>query len=415
MSWTPYHPPKPKVLVEAQPFIPYMKEENFDPRLKPVLDPYKKRMGFLPNALKLYAYRPEIAETLWALNSKVMRDPTSTLDQLLKRKLAAVACATNGCAYCTAHSCSMLKKPTQAGFEGWNMSEKELQDIITGDNEPANEMEQACFDYVRSASEDPTSVPDEILQRLKKHLTPPQIVELACVVGFWKFYNTVHDSLHIPVEFELLERYRVCQSLSFAAQARAGRRTGELDAGPPMPCRRRSSRAPLLEGGSDQRFRVLVADLFTISTRMEMVREHLGRRMGISGPQYSIVVAVAHLQGRAASASARWRRRCTCRAHSSRPKTGKLARRGLLLKRTNPLDRRGVLLSVAPAGRLAVDRVSAEIRAVNDLFFGALDAASFAAFSAAAGALVESSAKAVRYITLAKGTPQSLRDWVTLE
>jgi AhpD family alkylhydroperoxidase len=59
-------------------------------------------MGFLPNALKLYAYRPEIAETLWKLNSNVMRDPTSTLDQLLKRKLAAVACATNGCAYCTA-------------------------------------------------------------------------------------------------------------------------------------------------------------------------------------------------------------------------------------------------------------------------------------------------------------------------
>jgi alkylhydroperoxidase family enzyme len=134
-----------------------------------------------------------------------MRDPTSTLDQLLKRKLAAVACATNGCAYCTAHSCSMLKKPTQAGFEGWNMSEKELQEIITGDNEPANEMEQVCFDYVRSASEDPTSVPDEILQRMKQHLTPPQIIELACVVGFWKFYNTVHDSLHIPVESELLD------------------------------------------------------------------------------------------------------------------------------------------------------------------------------------------------------------------
>ena len=197
-------PPKPKVLFEAEPFIPYMREDDFDPRLKPVVEPYKKRMGFLPNALKLYAYRPEIAETLWKLNSNVMRDPSSTLDQLLKRKLAAVACATNGCAYCTAHSCSMLKKPAQAGFEGWNMSEKELQEIITGDNEPANEMEKACFDYVRSASEDPTSVPDEILQRLKQHLTPPQIVELACVVGFWKFYNTVHDSLHIPVESELL-------------------------------------------------------------------------------------------------------------------------------------------------------------------------------------------------------------------
>ena len=196
--------PKPKVLFEAQPLIPYVREEEFDPRLKPVVEPYKKRMGFLPNALKLYAYRPEIAETLWKLNSNIMRDPSSTLDQLLKRKLAAVACATNGCAYCTAHSCSMLKKPKESTYEGWGISEAELQDIITGAYEPKNEMERACFDYVRAASEDPTSVPDEILQRLKQHLTPPQIIELASVVGFWKFYNTVHDSLHIPVESTLL-------------------------------------------------------------------------------------------------------------------------------------------------------------------------------------------------------------------
>jgi len=197
-------PPKPKVLFEAEPFIPYMRESDFDPRLQPVVEPYKKRMGFLPNALKLYAYRPEIAETLWKLNSNIMRDPSSTLDQFLKRKLAAVACSINGCAYCTAHSCSMLKKASGVGSEGWGVSEQELQAMISGAYKPDSEMERACFDYVRSASEDPTSVPDEILQRLKKHLTPAQIVELACLVGFWKFYNTVHDSLHIPIESSLL-------------------------------------------------------------------------------------------------------------------------------------------------------------------------------------------------------------------
>lgn len=198
-------PPPPRVKVEAEPFIPYVAEDKFDPRLSPVLRPYKERMGFLPNALKLYAHRPEIAETLWKLNDNVMRDSTSTLDQLLKRKLAAVACATNGCAYCTAHSCSMLKKSRDSDFEGWGVSEAELQSIINGSYVPKSEMEHACFDYVRVASEDPTQVPTAVLQRLKQHLTPPQIVELACVVGFWKFYNTVHDSLHIPVESELLE------------------------------------------------------------------------------------------------------------------------------------------------------------------------------------------------------------------
>jgi alkylhydroperoxidase family enzyme len=161
-------------------------------------------MGFLPNALKLYAYRPEIAETLWKLNSNIMRDPSSTLDQFLKRKLAAVASAINGCAYCTAHSCAMLKKPKEANYEGWGLPEADLQDILTGAYQPNDEFERACFDYVGAASEDPTSVPDEILQRLKQHLTPAQIIELACLVGFWKFYNTVHDSLHVPVESQLL-------------------------------------------------------------------------------------------------------------------------------------------------------------------------------------------------------------------
>src|SRR6266436_6557614 len=113
-------PPKPKVLFEAEPFIPYMRE-------------------------------PEFAETLWKLNSNIMRDPSSTLDQFLKRKLAAVACSINGCAYCTAHSCSMLKKPKELGFEGWGVSEEELQDLITGAYKPTSELEHACFDYVRSA------------------------------------------------------------------------------------------------------------------------------------------------------------------------------------------------------------------------------------------------------------------------
>jgi len=40
--------------------------------------------------------------------------------------------------------------------------------------------------------------------RMKEHLTPAQIMELACVVGYWKFITTVHDSLNIPVESEHL-------------------------------------------------------------------------------------------------------------------------------------------------------------------------------------------------------------------
>lgn len=199
--------PEPRVTKTSDPFIPYVPDEKVVERLRAVVEPYMKRMGFLPNALKLYAYRPEIAETLFRLNSNIMRDPSSTLDQFLKRKLSALASKTNGCAYCTAHCCNMLMRD-KTSAEGWGLSQDELLKILDDDYKPANEMERACFDYVRTASSAPASVPEEMLKRLKKHLSPPQIVELACVVGFWKFYNAVHDSLHIPVEEHLLNDTR---------------------------------------------------------------------------------------------------------------------------------------------------------------------------------------------------------------
>src|SRR6266849_10945248 len=161
----------------------------------------------------------------------------------------------------------------------------------------------------------------------------------------------------------------------------------------------------LLDRGSDRRFRTLVNDLFTVASRMETVRAHLGRRMGVSGPQYSVLIAVAHLQGaRGVSVGAVAQAMHVSSAFIA-AETGKLSRLGLLLKRPNPQDRRGVLVSLAPAGWLKIDRVGAEIRAINNLFFGLLDASSFAALSAAAALLVKGSAKAVHYVDAVESEP----------
>jgi len=158
------------------------------------------------------------------------------------------------------------------------------------------------------------------------------------------------------------------------------------------------SRETLIEDGADTRFRALVHDLLTISTRMEAVREHHGRRMGISGPQYSLLIALAHLQGVQGASVGAVAQALHVSSAFVASETGKLARRGLVFKRVNPRDRRGVLLSLAPAGRLALDRASDEIRAINDLFFGTLDRKSFDALCIAAAALVAGSRKALLYL-----------------
>jgi MarR family transcriptional regulator, organic hydroperoxide resistance regulator len=160
-----------------------------------------------------------------------------------------------------------------------------------------------------------------------------------------------------------------------------------------------TSRRALLKGGSDRDFRALVHDLLTVSSRMELVRGHLGARMGMSGPQYSVLVAIAHLQGDGGVSVSDLAEALHVSNAFIASETGKLARRRLVHKRVNPHDRRGVLISIAAAGRIEIGKIGEEIRAINDLFFGALDAKAFAALSAAVGALVTSSRKAIQYVS----------------
>jgi len=193
-------------------------------------------------------------------------------------------------------------------------------------------------------------------------------------------------------------------SISDAAR-RDGRAKNKSAQSPALPPT--TSRRALLAGGSDRRFRTLVHDLLTVSTRMELVRGHLGARMGVSGPQYSVLVAVAHLQGeRGVSVSAVAHALHVSSAFVA-SETGRLARRGLIAKRVNPHDRRGVLLRIAPAGRLAIGRIGEEICAINDLFFGALDRNAFAAFAASVAALVNGSRRAIHYIEAGEGASRA--------
>jgi DNA-binding MarR family transcriptional regulator len=162
------------------------------------------------------------------------------------------------------------------------------------------------------------------------------------------------------------------------------------------------SHPPLLPRGSDRRFRHLLADFLTVATQLELVRSHLGGRVGLTGPQYSILMAIAHLQGDRGVPAGIPVGRVAEQLHVSSAfvtaETGKLARRGLLQKRPNPDDGRGVLLGLTASGHGCVAALAPEVRQVNDLFFGALDGPRFEALSAVMADMVGSAAKALAHI-----------------
>lgn len=176
------------------------------------------------------------------------------------------------------------------------------------------------------------------------------------------------------------------------AKAKLPRRQPEATAALPAT----ASRQALLEAGSDDRFRQLVYDLLTISVRMETAREHLARRLGVSGPQYSILMAIARLQDRHGVRVGGVAKALHVTSAFIATETGRLARLGLLSKSPNPKDRRGILLALTPRGQAALVKLGPEIRAVNDDFFKPLDRAAFQVLASTAAALVESSSRVER-------------------
>ena len=123
--------------------------------------------------------------------------------------------------------------------------------------------------------------------------------------------------------------------------------------------------------------------------------------MGISGPQYSLIVAVAHLQGDSGISVGAVAQALHVSSAFVASETGKLARRGFCSSAPIRTTAAAFCSASRRPGGCKIDRISAEIRAINDLFFGALDAKAFAALSAAAAALVESSAQGTRLHALA--------------
>ena len=135
-----------------------------------------------------------------------------------------------------------------------------------------------------------------------------------------------------------------------------------------------------------------------MSRRLELARDYFGRRISVTGPQYSLLMTVAQLQGTTGVSVGSVAKAMLVSSAFITSEIGKLSDAGLITKRPNPEDGRSALLSLAPAGRMRIDGLMSEIRTVNDLFFGLLGTRSFAQLCASAGALVRGSREAMQYI-----------------
>jgi DNA-binding MarR family transcriptional regulator len=128
--------------------------------------------------------------------------------------------------------------------------------------------------------------------------------------------------------------------------------------------------SPILTSGkSDHSLRKLVYDFFTVGARIEDVRRHLGNRIGITGPQYSLMMAVAELQGTDGVSVGRVAEYLHVTGTFVTSESGKLSKKGFLRRSPDRQDKRLSLISIALGGQEALDSLFPELQQINDIFF----------------------------------------------
>jgi alkylhydroperoxidase family enzyme len=198
-----------KDLTHDAPVIAFVDAGQLDPEVLALYTRINASVGFVPNSMKTYLHRPKVAAALLDMSLAIYGEDDDSLPMPIQAKLGLVCSSVNGCAYCTTHQCSLLQTPTPHRIGGLSLglSDDQVSALISGADEGGDARERACFAYARTASRDANAVSDEILSALRAHLTPGQIIQLAAIVGMWKLFNTVHDSLHLPIEAQM-EPYR---------------------------------------------------------------------------------------------------------------------------------------------------------------------------------------------------------------
>jgi DNA-binding MarR family transcriptional regulator len=160
------------------------------------------------------------------------------------------------------------------------------------------------------------------------------------------------------------------------------------------------TRPALLSGKSDHSFRQLLYNFFTISNRLEQVRRYLGSRVGLSGPQYNLMMAVAELQDSTGVSVGRVAEYLHVSGTFVTAETEKLVRKGYINKHHDRHDMRVSRLVIGEKGWIALSSLFPELQQVNDLFFAIDSKEEFEGLQRTLQRMVESSQRTLALINV---------------
>src|SRR3954464_5062077 len=159
------------------------------------------------------------------------------------------------------------------------------------------------------------------------------------------------------------------------------------------------SRPQLMVEGSDRAFRQFLHDTLAFSARLQAVRGQLGAVIGLSGTQYTVLIAIAHLSGIDEKVGVN---QVAEHLHFSGAfitiEINKLVAGGLVEKETDKEDRRRGVLTITAKARALLNELAPSRRPVNDVLFRAMTAADFERTRKLMSDMVDAADEAIRML-----------------
>lgn len=123
----------------------------------------------------------------------------------------------------------------------------------------------------------------------------------------------------------------------------------------------------LLDGDSDRPFRSVVETIWRCAQRISAINEMLATKVGLSGPQYSLLMTLAY-ETKGISVSSLAERLAVSQPFVTR-EINNLVDAGLVNRRANPDDGRSTLLSLSKKGGSAAEKLMGYLQESNNILF----------------------------------------------
>jgi uncharacterized peroxidase-related enzyme len=167
--------------------IALIEPENATPEVKEI---YEKALRGKPgNAQKALAHRPEMLKAFLPFYASVGR----SLDRKLYEMIYLHVSFINGCHYCQQHHAASSKRV--------GLSAEDWRALKDGNYARYTDKEQAALAYTEKLTRTPHEIADADVEKLKKHFSDAEIVDLHLLVGLVNLTNRFTDPLGLEVEF----------------------------------------------------------------------------------------------------------------------------------------------------------------------------------------------------------------------